>query len=170
MKKKQPGVVPFLISLFLLGGLYEPALRFLRYLSRRPFLGLDTFRRLPMDQLLTLAVFLLGCVLFVVSIVRMIRSAPAAKAASGGAARPAASARPAANRKSPAAVKHHPTIRLHAPDQPEAEEAIHCAHLTGRAKYMEQLDSFLRTGLIDREEYRVLKERYMRLDIPDDYH
>ena len=170
MKKKQPGVVPFLISLFLIGGLYEPALRFLRYLSRRPFMGLDTFRRLPVDQLLTLAVFLLGCVLFVVSIVRMIRSAPAAKAASGGAARPAASARPAANRKSPAGVKPHPSIRLHAPDQPEAEEAIHCAHLTGRAKYMEQLDSFLRTGLIDREEYRVLKERYMRLDIPDDYH
>ena len=170
MKKKQPGVVPFLISLFLIGGLYEPALRFLRYLSRRPFMGLDTFRRLPMDQLLTLAVFLLGCVLFVVSIVRMIRSAPAAKAASGGAARPAASSRPAANRKSPAGVKPHPSIRLHAPDQPEAEEAIHCAHLTGRAKYMEQLDSFLRTGLIDREEYRVLKERYMRLDIPDDYH
>ena len=170
MKKKQPGVVPFLISLFLIGGLYEPALRFLRYLSRRPFMGLDTFRRLPMDQLLTLAVFLLGCVLFVVSIVRMIRSAPAAKAASGGAARPAASARPAANRKSPAGVKPHPSIRLHAPDQPEAEEASHCAHLTGRAKYMEQLDSFLRTGLIDREEYRVLKERYMRLDIPDDYH
>ena len=170
MKKKQPGVVPFLISLFLIGGLYEPALRFLRYLSRRPFMGLDTFRRLPMDQLLTLAVFLLGCVLFVVSIVRMIRSAPAAKAASGGAARPAASARPAANRKSPAGVKPHPSIRLHAPDQPEAEEAIHCAHLTGRAKYMEQLDSFLRTGLIDREEYRVLKNRYMSLDIPDDYH
>ena len=170
MKKKQPGVVPFLISLFLIGGLYEPALRFLRYLSRRPFMGLDTFRRLPVDQLLTLAVFLVGCVLFVVSIVRMIRSAPAAKAASGGAARSAASARPATTRKSPAAAKPRPSIRLHAPDQPEAEEAIHCAHLTGRAKYMEQLDSFLKTGLIDREEYRVLKERYMSLDIPDDYH
>ena len=170
MKKKQPGVLPFLISLFLIGGLYEPALRFLRYLSRRPFMGLDTFRRLPMDQLLTLAVFLVGCVLFVVSIVRMIRSAPAAKAASREAARFAASARPAATRKSPAGVKPHPSIRLHAPDQPEAEEAIHCAHLTGRAKYMEQLDSFLKTGLIDREEYRVLKERYMSLDIPDDYH
>lgn len=174
MKKKQPGVVPFLISLFLIGGLYEPALRFLRYLSRRPFMGLDTFRRLPMDQLLTLAVFLVGCVLFVVSIVRMIRSAPAAKAAAKGAARPQQAvrtretARPAPARS--AAVKHHPSIRLHAPDQPEAEEAIHCAHLTGRAKYMEQLDSFLKTGLIDREEYRVLKERYMSLDIPDDYH
>ena len=180
MKKKQPGVVPFLISLFLIGGLYEPALRFLRYLSRRPFMGLDTFRRLPADQLLTLAGFLLGCILFVSSIVQMIRSAPAAKRpASGGASPAGETARstavtrksPAAvTRKSPAGAKPHPSIRLHAPDSTEAEEAIHCAHLTGRAKYLEQLDSFLKTGLIDREEYRVLKERYMRLDIPDDYH
>jgi hypothetical protein len=104
----------------------------------------------------------------------MIRSAPAAKAAAKGTARPQQAtrtretARPAMAR--PAAVKSHPSIRLHAPDQPEAEEAIHCAHLTGRAKYMEQLESFLRTGLIDRNEYRILKERYMNLDIPDDYH
>ena len=166
--KKQQGVVPFLISLFIIGGLYEPVLRFLRYLMHRPFMGLESFTRLPKDQLLMLAVFLFGCILFVSSIVKMIRSAPAGKAASKGAARPRGTARPVSSR--PAAVKHHPTIRLHAPDQPEAEEAIHCAHLTGRAKYMEQLDSFLRTGLIDREEYRVLKNRYMSLDIPDDYH
>ena len=172
--KKQQGIVPFLISLFIIGSLYEQVLRFLRYLMHRPFMGLESFTRLPKDQLLMLAVFLFGCILFVSSIVKMIRSAPAAKAASRGAARPQQavrtreSARPAPAR--PAAVKHHPSIRLHAPDQPEAEEAIHCAHLTGRAKYMEQLDSFLKTGLIDREEYRVLKERYMRLDIPDDYH
>ena len=166
--KKQPGVLPFLISLFIIGGLYEPVLRFLRYLVHRPFMGLETFTRLPKDQLLMLAVFLFGCILFVSSIVKMIRSAPAGKAASKGAARPRGTARPVSSR--PAAVKHHPTIRLHAPDQPEAEEAIHCAHLTGRAKYMEQLDSFLSTGLIDREEYRVLKNRYMSLDIPDDYH
>ena len=166
--KKQPGVVPFLISLFIIGGLYEPVLRFLRYLVHRPFMGLETFTRLPKDQLLMLAVFLFGCILFVSSIVKMIRSAPAGKAASKGAARPRGTARPVSSR--PAAVKHHPTIRLHAPDQPEAEEAIHCAHLTGRAKYLEQLDSFLSTGLIDREEYRVLKNRYMSLDIPDDYH
>ena len=166
--KKQPGVLPFLISLFIIGGLYEPVLRFLRYLVHRPFMGLETFTRLPKDQLLMLAVFLFGCILFVSSIVKMIRSAPAGKAASKGAARPRGTARPVSSR--PAAVKHHPTIRLHAPDQPEAEEAIHCAHLTGRAKYLEQLDSFLSTGLIDREEYRVLKNRYMSLDIPDDYH
>ena len=173
--KKQPGVLPFLISLFIIGGLYEQVLRFLRYLIHRPFMGLESFTRLPKDQLLMLAVFLFGCILFVSSIVKMIRSAPAAKAASRGTAQ-AREASPAQTRKSaptqarPAAVKHHPSIRLHAPDQPEAEEAIHCAHLTGRAKYMEQLDSFLRTGLIDREEYRVLKNRYMSLDIPDDYH
>ena len=166
--KKQPGVLPFLISLFIIGGLYEPVLRFLRYLVHRPFMGLETFTRLPKDQLLMLAVFLFGCILFVSSIVKMIRSAPAGKAASKGTARTRGTARPVSSR--PAAVKHHPTIRLHAPDQPEAEEAIHCAHLTGRAKYMEQLDSFLSTGLIDREEYRVLKNRYMSLDIPDDYH
>ena len=172
--KKQPGVLPFLISLFIIGGLYEPVLRFLRYLVHRPFMGLETFTRLPKDQLLMLAVFLFGCILFVSSIVKMIRSAPAGKAASKGATRPQqavrtrGTTRPVSSR--PAAVKHHPTIRLHAPDQPEAEEAIHCAHLTGRAKYMEQLDSFLSTGLIDREEYRVLKNRYMSLDIPDDYH
>ena len=172
--KKQPGVLPFLISLFIIGGLYEPVLRFLRYLMHRPFVGLESFTRLPKDQLLMLAVFLFGCILFVSSIVKMIRSAPAGKATSQRstqtqqAARTRETARQAPAR--PAAVKHHPTIRLHAPDQPEAEEAIHCAHLTGRAKYLEQLDSFLRTGLIDREEYRVLKNRYMSLDIPDDYH
>lgn len=172
--KKQQGVVPFLISLFIIGGLYEQVLRFLRWLMHRPFMGLESFTRLPKDQLLMLAVFLFGCILFVSSIVKMIRSAPAAKAAGKGAARPQQAvrtreaARPAPARS--AAVKPRPSIRLHAPDQPEAEEAIHCAHLTGRAKYLEQLDSFLRTGLIDREEYRVLKNRYMSLDIPDDYH
>ncbi len=50
------------------------------------------------------------------------------------------------------------------------DEAIHCAHLTGREKYMEQIDSFLRNGLIDRAEYNALRERYSKLNIPDDYH
>lgn len=50
------------------------------------------------------------------------------------------------------------------------EEAINCGHRTGRAKYLEQIDSFLRNGLIDRTEYNVLKARYEQLNIPDDYH
>lgn len=55
-------------------------------------------------------------------------------------------------------------------DHTEADEAIHCAHLRGKEKYLEQIDGFLRTGLIGKEEYRILKERYSKLDIPDDYH
>ncbi len=57
----------------------------------------------------------------------------------------------------------------HSPKK-ETEEPLNCSHRTGRAKYLEQIDSFLRNGLIDRTEYNVLKARYERLNIPDDYH
>ena len=50
------------------------------------------------------------------------------------------------------------------------EEAIHCQHKSGREKYLEQLDSFLANGIIDRAEYRLLRERYSKLDIDEDYH
>ncbi|MBQ9662506.1 MAG: hypothetical protein IJV40_05080 [Oscillospiraceae bacterium] len=50
------------------------------------------------------------------------------------------------------------------------EEPLTCEHVRGREKYLEQIDGYLRTGLIDRDEYKVLKERYMRIDIPEDYH
>ena len=51
-----------------------------------------------------------------------------------------------------------------------AEEAVHCHHSTGKQKYLEQLDSFLANGIIDKAEYRLMKERYSKLDIEDDYH
>ena len=38
-------------------------------------------------------------------------------------------------------------------------------HSTGKGKYLEQLDSFLKNGLIDRQEYQALKARYQALDI-----
>ena len=50
------------------------------------------------------------------------------------------------------------------------EEAIHCAHSRGKEKYIEQIDSFLSNGIIDKAEYRVLRERYEKLDLPDDFH
>lgn len=53
---------------------------------------------------------------------------------------------------------------------PETEDAITCEHHTGKEKYLRQLDSYLQAGLIDRAEYRTLKERYEKLDIPEDYH
>ncbi len=52
----------------------------------------------------------------------------------------------------------------------EAEEAISCQHLTGKEKYIQQLDSYLKAGLIDKAEYKIMKERYSRLEIPEDYH
>ena len=77
-----------------------------------------------------------------------------------------------------------PTVELHRPyPQPkakqtaailrhrdEAEEAVTCAHATGKEKYIQQLDSYLKAGLIDKNEYRIMKERYEQLDLPDDYH
>ena len=162
MKNRQ-GILPFLISLFLIGGTYEQALRILRYLLRRPFRGLDTFTRIPSEQYLVLVFFLIGCIFFISSIVKMLRSAPSGKA----------SARPAPQRTAPRpAAQPRPQVRANARAHldTEAEEAIHCAHLTGRAKYLEQIDNYLKTGLIDKDEYRVLKNRYMNLDIPDEYH
>ena len=52
----------------------------------------------------------------------------------------------------------------------EAEEAITCQHLTGKEKYIQQLDSYLKAGLIDKAEYKIMKERYSELEIPEDYH
>ena len=162
MKNRQ-GVLPFLISLFLIGGTYEQALRILRYLLRRPFRGLDTFTRIPSEQYLVLVFFLIGCIFFISSIVKMLRAAPSGKAP----------ARPAPPKHAPRpAAQTRPQVRAkaRAHRDTEAEEAIHCAHLTGRAKYLEQIDNYLKTGLIDKDEYRVLKNRYMNLDIPDEYH
>ena len=50
------------------------------------------------------------------------------------------------------------------------EEAIKCTHPRGRDKYIHQLDNFLANGIIDKAEYRVLKERYDKLNIPDNMH
>lgn len=49
-------------------------------------------------------------------------------------------------------------------------QAVKCTHPRGREKYVHQLDNFLATGLIDKNEYRVLKERYDKLNIPDNLH
>ena len=51
-----------------------------------------------------------------------------------------------------------------------ADEALHCSHKRGREKYLEQINGFLRSGLIEKKEYDVLYQRYLKLDIPDDYH
>ena len=87
----------------------------------------------------------------IVSIVRIISAIARARSASGSPAR-AQKARK---------VTGKVTV---------ADEALHCSHKRGREKYLEQIDGFLRSGLIEKKEYDVLYQRYLKLDIPDDYH
>ena len=50
------------------------------------------------------------------------------------------------------------------------EEAVKCTHPRGKEKYIAQLNNFLANGLIDKAEYRVLKERYEKTQVPDNMH
>ena len=69
----------------------------------------------------------------------------------------------------PTAVKTKQTPRAFQ-HKDEVEEAITCAHHTGRQKYLEQIEGFYKNGLIDRAEYKTLREKYEKMDIPEDYH
>ena len=57
-------------------------------------------------------------------------------------------------------------------DLPEArarsEQAVGCQHGEGRERYLRQLDAHYRAGLIDRAEYKLLRERYLRMDLDED--
>ena len=49
-------------------------------------------------------------------------------------------------------------------------QAISCAHKNGKDKYLEQIEGFLKNGLIEKNEYDVLYARYKKLHISDNYH
>ena len=51
-----------------------------------------------------------------------------------------------------------------------SEQAVGCQHAAGREKYLRQLDEHLKSGLIDKAEYKLLCERYLRMDIDEDVH
>ena len=71
----------------------------------------------------------------------------------------------------PTAIKtKRPSPVFRHKDEEEAEEAVRCAHARGKEKYFEQIEGFYRNGLIDRAEYKVLREKYEKLDLPEDYH
>jgi hypothetical protein len=159
MKKKQSSPFTSLVILvIMLVYLWNSCERTIEYLFIRTPPSLLKFRtvweRDPQGLVLA-AVFLVLCVVTVITFFSLFGRKGSKRAAASPA--PAASARDSRTRGGPA-EKH------------ESDEAIHCAHLRGREKYLEQIDNYLKTGLIDRSEYRVLKERYMRLDIADDYH
>lgn len=154
--KKATSTLRFCVLLVLLGALEGAWEDRLERLFRMP-LTPQTVQRLwdyNRPTLIMAAVLVILTVLTVIAFFRMIRDL------SKPVPRTRASIKPPEVKTRAAALKH--------PD--EAEEAIHCEHRSGKQKYLEQIDGYLRTGLIDRNEYRVLKERYSRLDIPDDYH
>ena len=44
------------------------------------------------------------------------------------------------------------------------DEEYHYERKTGKARYMSQLDGYLESGLLTREEYQALKKRYEHMD------
>ena len=50
------------------------------------------------------------------------------------------------------------------------EQAVKCTHPSGKDKYIHQLDGFLANGLIEKNEYRILKDRYDKVVIPENMH
>ena len=48
--------------------------------------------------------------------------------------------------------------------------AVIQALLCLKEKYLEQIEGFYKNGLIEREEYKILRAKYEKLDLPEDYH
>lgn len=116
-----------------------------------------------MERPEALIAVLVGAVILVV-ILATVNAVKKHSAGGGAAARSSAPARSTARPTARTAAR--PASR----GAERAEEAVHCHHSTGKQKYLEQLDTFLANGIIDKAEYRLLKERYSKLDIEDDYH
>ena len=147
-KSKAPGAFyTFIISLFLLISNYQSAVQRIKFLFFRTPISLRKLQFIwstDPSSLISVAVFLLLILIAVVSFFRFLSQMK--KLQRGAPSREAA-------------------------PKPEAvEDALHCDHKRGKEKYLQQLDSFLRCGVIDRAEYRTLRARYEKLDIDDDYH
>lgn len=49
----------------------------------------------------------------------------------------------------------------------EEEEALHCTCAHGKQRYLDQAAMFYKNGLIDRDEYKAMCERYNKLELPE---
>ena len=158
MKKKLSASISMLIaSVALLLFLPGSSLRLLRIYLRHYGLNRNIFkyfRHLPGDELIIMLFALFFIVLIIICVINIIVLSARIRANRSAVSAASSSARSA----------HRPSARH------VTEEAIDCSHSTGRAKYLEQIDGYLKNGLIDKAEYNSLKARYERLDIPDDYH
>ena len=50
----------------------------------------------------------------------------------------------------------------------DSKEAIKCTCAKGKQRYLDQADMFLKNGLIDKNEWKTMRERYNKLDIPEE--
>ena len=143
-KRMPPAFYTFILSLFLLSYAYEPGTRQLRMLFFYPPFSLQKLQvywhMRPTVVLIGFG-YLLLILIMIVSLVRWISP----------------------RRKTVRTVR---TVKPAA----ESEAALHCDHRRGKEKYLQQLDNYLASGLIEREEYRVLRARDEKLEIDDDYH
>lgn len=57
-------------------------------------------------------------------------------------------------------AKKDTPIKEHRPESPGIERTV--VNDTAEGHYLRQLDSFLKAGLIDKAEYKVLRERYIK--------
>ena len=128
--------------------------RTLEMLLRQPF----SLRRIQMliqhspGTFLTLLAYCICIIVMVVSLIRLIASM-----GRRGSTGTASASRPERARRKESPVR-------------AGEDAIHCEHKRGTEKYLQQIDGYLKAGLIDRAEYKTLYKKYSQLDIPDDYH
>ena len=110
-------------------------------------------------------IFLLAVILVIIAFVSLLGILGAAGGRSVSAA-PKRTVKRSVSRAASEMGKRTPSWKVAA----DEEDVLHCDHKRGAEKYLEQIDGYLKTGLIDKDEYRVLRERYMKLNIPDDYH
>ncbi len=118
------------------------------------------------EQLMVFLVFIVLLVIAILSFLRLVVHAGKKQAAKPKS--PSVRSAPQRHQDAQPAVSTLPRIPLHRNNP--SEDAIHCEHKTGREKYLDQINGFLKNGLIDRAEFNVLRERYEKLNIPDDYH
>ena len=53
-------------------------------------------------------------------------------------------------------------------DRAKNDAAIRCTCARGRQRYLDQADMFLKNGLIDKNEWRAMRERYMKMEMPEE--
>ena len=72
---------------------------------------------------------------------------------------------------SPAAVKakaHEPQTSAKPDRSDDHKDALRCTCSHGRQRYLDQAELFLKNGIIDRAEYNVMRERYLKMELPDE--